>query len=106
MNPSKKKVRRYSKEEICEAIMLRSISRKAYELMRVNSMTLKPLPSRWTLSNRISHFCCAPGIQSELLNLLKLKLSTDDFWGKQSVLMFDEVQLKECFKNVFITANG
>ena len=77
--------------------MLRSISRKAYELMRANVMTLKPLPTKSTLLRRISHIKCAPGLQHEMFALLKLKLSTDEFWSKQCVLMFDEMQLKEKF---------
>ena len=91
-----KKVDKYSSENISEAIMLRSISKKAYETCRKNRMTLIPLPCLKTLSSRISHFSCAPGIQTELFNLLKLKLSTEDIFNQESVIMFDEMQLQEC----------
>ena len=62
----KKKVYKYSSENISEAIVLRSISKKAYETCRKNKMTFLPLPTLKTLNRRISHFSCAPGIQNEL----------------------------------------
>ena len=75
--------------------MLRAISKKAYNTIRQNKLTMKPLPHIETLNRRIRHFTCPPGIQHDLYSLLKLKLSTEDDWTQQTVLMFDEVQLRE-----------
>ena len=75
--------------------MLRAISRKAYNTLRCNKLTLKPLPAIDTINRRIRHFTCPPGIQHDLFSLLKLKLSTGDTWEQETVLMFDEVQFKD-----------
>ena len=77
--------------------MLRSISKKAYETLRVNQMTLVPLPHLATLSRRLSHFSCAPGIQTELFNLIRYRLSIEDKIGKDCAIMFDEMQLQESY---------
>ena len=92
-----KKVDIYSSENISEAVMLRSISKKAYETLRVNQMTLVPLPHLATLSRRLSHFSCAPGIQTELFNLIRYRLSIEDKIGKDCAIMFDEMQLQESY---------
>ena len=78
--------------------MLRAMSPQAYEMLRLNSMTIKPLPTNMTLSNKLSHFKCAPGLQAECFKLLSAKLSTEDAWSAQSVLMFDEMQIRESFE--------
>ena len=85
----------YTNEDIGEAIMLRAIYKKAYNTIRQNKMTLKPLPHIETLNRRIRHFTCPPGIQHDLFSLLKLKLLTEDDWTQQTVIMFDEVQLRD-----------
>ena len=83
----------YPKSDICEAILIRSISTKAYETIRSNNLTIRPLPTVRTLQKTLSKFQCPPGFQLELFNLIKLKLSTEDFAGRQSVIMFDEINL-------------
>ena len=88
----------YSKSDICEAILIKSISTKAYETIRSNNLTISPLPSVRTLQRKLSKFQCPPGLQSELFHLIKLKLATEDFAGRQSVIMFDEISLKEKFE--------
>ena len=90
-----KKRNTYSNVDIGEAVMLRSISTKAYNTLRHKKMTLKPLPAINTLNRRIRHFTCPPGIQHDLFSLIKLKLSTVAPWEQQTVLMFDEVHLKD-----------
>ena len=91
-----KKVKKYTKDEICEAILLRSLSSKAYEMLRKNSIL--PLPHKSTLSKKIKHFHCVPGMQSEFFNLLKLKLSVEDYWESQSIIMFDEMQMCQIYE--------
>ena len=90
-----KKRNSYTNADISEAVILRSISKHAYNTLRHNKMTLKPLPAIETLNRRIRHFSCPPGIQHDLFNLIKLKLSTVSQWEQQTVLMFDEVHLKD-----------
>ena len=85
----------YTNSDISEAVMLRAISRKAYNTLRCNKLTLKPLPAIDTINRRIRHFTCPPGIKHDLFSLLRLKLSTGDTWEQETVLMFDEVQLKD-----------
>ena len=55
VNPTRR-VLKFSKDEICEAIMLRGMSPQAYEILRLNSMTIKPLPTKMTLSNKLKSF--------------------------------------------------
>lgn len=50
VNPGKK-VHKYTKDEHCEAILLRAISPKAYEMLRENSIL--PLPCKSTLYQEI-----------------------------------------------------
>ena len=96
---NRKKVRQYSKDEICKAILMHSVSPKLYEMMRKNeTMTLFPLPDPSTLRKCIASFVCAPGIQDELFKLLGLKLSNEPELYKQSVLVFDEMSVLECFE--------
>ena len=93
-----KKVDKYSTEALSEAIMLRSISKSCYKTLRKNKLTINPLPHPKTLSNRISHFKCAPGFQEELFHLLKFKLSAEKLDFRDSVIMFDEMQLNEIYE--------
>ncbi len=91
-----KKVKRFSKEEICEAILLRALSSKAYEMLRKNSVL--PLPHRITLSRKVKNFQCGPGLQKEFFNLLKLKLSIASEREKQCILMFDEMEISQSYE--------
>jgi hypothetical protein len=91
-----KRVRHFSKEEICEAILLRALSTKAYEMLRQNSIL--PLPHRVTLSRKVKHFQCGPGLQQEFFNLLKLKLSIAEDWERQCIVMFDEMQISQTYE--------
>ena len=97
LNSTKRK-KAYSQSDICEAILIRSISSKAYETIRSNDLTVRPLPTARTLRRKLSKFQCPPGFQLELFHLIKLKLSTEDFAGRQSVIMFDEISLREKFE--------
>ena len=53
------------------------------------------LPQRTTLSRRVSHFRCEPGLQMEFFKLLKLDLSVRDERTCESVLMFDEMHTSQ-----------
>ena len=94
----RKKVHKYSNAEICNAVLIQAMSPKTYETLRVNNMTLMPLPHPSTLCRRISSFVCAPGLQPELFKLLELKLSTEDERTRQAILVFDEMSVRECYE--------
>ena len=95
---SPKKVKQYSKEEICNSIIIHSLSPKAYETMRKNKMTVIPLPHPKTLEARIRHFKCKPGLQDEFFKMLKMKFMSEDEVVSQAVLLFDEMAVRECFE--------
>jgi len=95
LNPSKR-LKFFSKNEICEAILLRSLSPKAYEMLRKNSIL--PLPHRTTLSQKVKHFTCAPGLQREFFHLIKLKMSVADDFERQCVLLFDEMEVSQTYE--------
>ena len=88
----------YTKDDLCTALVLHSISPKAYKILRKNSMTLSPLPHPSTLRRRIKNFVCGPGLQSELFRMLELKLSTEEDACRQAVIVFDEMAVRECFE--------
>lgn len=90
-----KRLKHYSEKEICEAVLLRALSPKAYEMLRKNSIL--PLPHRTTLARKVRNFQCSPGLQNEFFNLLKLKLSVAEEWEQQCILMFDEMQISQSY---------
>ena len=61
-------------------------------------MTIIPLPHPLTLRRHISHFLCAPGIQPELFGLLCERLASEDRVGRQAIMVFDEMHVKECYE--------
>ena len=63
---SLRKCTKYTSQQISKAFMIRSVSLKAYEVLRSSNLTLNPLPSVRTLQRRISNFLCPPGIQESL----------------------------------------
>jgi Transposase protein len=91
-----KKTQKFTKDDICEAILLHAVSSKAYEMLRKNSIL--PLPSKSTLSRRVKHFQCAPGLQQEFFNFIRLKLSVADKLEKQCVILFDEMQISQTYE--------
>ncbi len=96
LTSNNKKIRRYSNDDICEAILLHAVSAKAYEMLRRNSIL--PLPHKETLSRKVKHFRCAPGLQLEFFNFIKLKMSVADMWERQCVLMFDEMHISQSYE--------
>lgn len=91
-----KKIRHYNNDEICEAILLLALSAKAYEMLR--RISILPLPHRVTLARKVKHFDCAPGLQPEFFNFIKLKLSISEDWERQCILMFDEMHISESYE--------
>ena len=93
-----KKVRKYTKKEISDSLLMHSLSPRLYDTMRKNNMTVAPLPCPKTLRLHISHFICAPGMQQEFFELLGHKLSTETLTYRQAVVIFDEMHVRECYE--------
>ena len=98
MEMEDKKKRRYTQKQICTALVIHSICPRVYDILRNNHLTHHDLPHRTTLAKRIKHFQCQPGIQTDFFKFVKMKLSAADFFEKQSVIMFDEMDLLEKFE--------
>ena len=92
-NPSGKKRLHYDKKEICDAMVLRSISRKGFEFVRKNMCV--PVPSKRFLDRWFKDFKTVPGMQHDMFSLVKSKFSESDHHDRQAVLVFDEMDLKE-----------
>jgi hypothetical protein len=91
-----RKTQAFTKDEICEAILLHAVSSNAYEMLRRNSIL--PLPSKSTLSRKVKHFRCAPGLQQEFFNFIRLKLSLANKWERQCVVLFDEMHISQTYE--------
>ncbi len=87
-------VRKYNKEDITTALVLKSISSKAYEFMR--SKNLVSLPSRRTLGRWLQDFKCVPGIQEDCLRIVKERLCHSEISHEKLVaISFDEMHLRK-----------
>ena len=83
--------RLYSKEDVAAGAVLRSISPKAFNLIRDRSWM--QLPSRSTVLNWLSKFAVVEGGQPALIDLVKDKYPNAA--AREVFLSFDEMSLKE-----------
>ena len=74
------------------ALCLRAISRKAYNFLQ-NDIRI-PLPS-CTLSSCISRTVCAPGMQINILNFLKIQVEEMSIRDKCCVLCIDQMSIMQ-----------
>lgn len=88
---SKKKKIKWSHEDICCAIALRSVSAKAYRYLR-NKLKY-PLPGMSSLRRWVSTFECKPGILKEVLLVMQHNKSNLNDFEKFVVLSYDEVSI-------------
>ena len=94
----KRNKRKLSQKEISNALIINSVSPKVYEILRKNQLMYHSLPHKSTLGRRIQHFECKPGIQSEFFKFISVKLMASEYWERQCVMMFDEMDLHEKFE--------
>lgn len=87
----KKKISRWTDEDITNGIALRSISPKAYRYLR-NKKSF-PLPSMSTLDKWVKDINVEPGILNSALRLMKSKASYMSDGSKACILSFDEMSL-------------
>ena len=81
----------YSKEDVAASAVLRSISPKAFNLIRDRGWM--QLPSRTTVLSWLSKFVIVEGGQPALIDLVKDKYP--DAAAREVFLSFDEMSLKE-----------
>jgi hypothetical protein len=79
----------WTDEDIASALALRSVSKKAYTYLR--KVKNIPLPGLSTLAKWTQNFKCIPGIQEEVINIMKAKSKFLNEFSKKTVLSFDEM---------------
>jgi len=90
--PSESKAITWSSETIQQCLAVRSVvGAKGYEYMRKLHF---PFPSYRTLCRKIQNLPFAPGIQYDVLGLLKQKMRGREEHEKLCALLVDEMQLK------------
>ena len=91
-----KQIKGYTREDISQAVALRSISSKAYELLRKDSIL--PLPSRTVLSKWLDTIPCEPGIQHYFLSIIEKVVCSSSDRHRQCVLLFDEMEITKQYE--------
>ena len=88
---TRKRPRKYKKQDIAASAVLRAISPKAFNLIRRKGWM--QLPSRTTVVQWLKIFTVADGIQHNLMDIVKAKYPEPE--SKEVFLSFDEMSLKE-----------
>ena len=84
---------RWQNEDITNGLILKSFSRTSYEFLR-NKLKL-PFPSLTTLHEWTKNFDTSPGIQYDILNVIKDKVNLNSDIRKRFVIIsFDEMTLR------------
>ena len=94
--PKTTKRKEYTKEDVTNALLLRSMSNQTYEYLRKNNIL--SLPGEKVLEKWVQSFNCKPGLDSNFLLILKKKLEDATFQEKQAVVLFDEVNLRKVYQ--------
>ena len=88
--------RNYTKEDVCNALVLRCMSNKTFEYLRLNKIL--PLPCRRTLSKWLTDLSCKPGFENSFLEIVEKKMKSGESWEKDAIIMFDELDLKKVYE--------
>ena len=88
--------RHYNQDDICNSLILKSMSNRCYNYLRKNKIL--PLPSSTTLSKWLVSVDCAPGFQNFFFEMLHRKFQDAEVWERQAILSFDELDLKKSFE--------
>ena len=86
-----KRPKKYSREDIAAGAVLRAISPKAFNIIRMKSWM--QLPSRRTVENWLQDFKIKEGFQDNLIDVVKTKHPEPA--AREVFLSFDEMSLKE-----------
>ena len=93
----KKRIYKWNDEDIVKGLLLRSISTRAYQFIRLQNFL--PLPSLSTLKNWVRHFRCEPGVQDDVLKILKNKIESESSpLSKLAAISFDEMEISRCYE--------
>ena len=96
LTPNLKFRRNYSEEDVCNGLILKCMSTKSYEYLRRNKIIA--LPSHRTLSRWLEDVVCSPGHHDFYYTLLERNLQQSEPFEKEGVLMFDEIDIKNCYE--------
>ena len=81
-------------KDIAQGLMIRTISRRAHQYILKNKIF--PLPALSTLQKWVERFQCEPGIQDQILKILKEQMTTNDSLAYNvAALAFDEMDIKK-----------
>lgn len=93
---SKKRPKKWGNDDIINGLLLRSFSRKAYQFIRQKN--LLPMPSLSTLKVWAKKVNCQPGMQVDILKIMKTKIETETSpLAKLAALSFDEMEVAKCY---------
>ena len=93
----KKKVKKWSEEDIINGLILRSFSRRSYLFLRQRQLI--PLPGLSTLRHWVRGFQIQPGVLTSVTKLLKQYIENDKSpLTKISILSFDEMEISRCYE--------
>ena len=88
------KYSRYERDDIVQALVLNSMCPKAYRHLRGTGPLKRP--SVRTCERWLAKYKCRPGFQEESIRILKtVRENTEQKFYEESVLIFDEVDLKK-----------
>ena len=88
----RKKRVRWGIKDISQGLILRTLSKKAYQYIRSNQIF--PLPAISTLRKWIRNFKCQPGIQLPILRIIKEKILAENSASYRAAsLSFDEMDM-------------
>jgi hypothetical protein len=92
----KKRAKNWGDDDIINGLLLRSFSRKAFQFIRHKN--LLPLPSLSTLKVWVKKLNCQPGMQFDILKIMKSKIEAETSpLAKLAALSFDEMEVAKCF---------
>ena len=90
------KSKTFTADQVCQGLILKSISRKAFEYVKHNKLV--NLPSLRTQRRWLSDFKIEPGLNNHFLDIVQKSLAGKESYQKQTILSFDEVDLKEVYE--------
>ena len=90
------KSKTFTADQVCQGLILKSISHKAFEYVRQSKLV--NLPSLRTQGRWLSDFKIEPGLNNHFLDIVKKSLNGKKANQKQTILSFDEVDLKDVYE--------
>ena len=93
----KRKRVRWGVQDITQGLMIRTISRRAHQYIRRNKIF--PLPALSTLRKWVQRFDCVPGIQVQVLKVLKEQMKSEvQSSFRIASLAFDEMDIQKGYQ--------